>query len=50
MLAVKRKDEDAIKWLVDAGADPDRKSGDGLTARMIAKGKGPRRILDLLPE
>ena len=48
MLAVKRKDEEAIKWLVTAGADSDLESDDGTSARKIAETKGPRRLLDLL--
>jgi hypothetical protein len=48
MLAVKRKDEDAIKYLIGRGADPDKQSGDGTTARKIAESKGPRRLLTLL--
>ena len=48
MLAVKRKDEDAIKWLISVGADPDRESDDGTSARKIAENKGPKRILKLL--
>ena len=47
MLAVKRKDEDAIKWLVTAGADPDLESDDGTSARKIARTKGPKRLLEL---
>ena len=48
MLAVKRKDEDAIKLLLRCGADPDRRSDDGTSARKIAEAKGPRRISTLL--
>ena len=48
MLAVKRKDEDSIRWLVDAGADADLENEHGLSARRIAESKGPRRLLDLL--
>ena len=48
MLAVKRKDEDAIKWLIAVGADPDRESDDGTSARKIAESKGPKRIASLL--
>lgn len=48
MFAVKRKDEPAIKLLIKRGADPDRPSDDGTTARMIAETKGPRRLLALL--
>ena len=47
MLAVKRKDEDAIKLLMRCGADPDRKSEQGVTARKLAEEKGPRRISNL---
>jgi ankyrin repeat protein len=48
MLAVKRKDEDAIKLLMRSGADPDRESEQGISARKIAETKGPKRLLDLL--
>jgi hypothetical protein len=47
-LAVKRKDEDAISWLISNGANPDMKDDKGLSARKIAEEKGPRRLLDLL--
>src|SRR4030095_2078214 len=48
MLAVKRKDEDAIKWLIAAGADPDLESDSGLSARKIAQSNGPKRLAALL--
>ena len=48
MLAVKRKDEDAIKWLVTAGADPSLESDDGTSARKIAEVKGPKKLLRLI--
>ncbi len=48
MLAVKRTDEDAITFLMRNGADPDKKNGDGITARKIAETKGPKRIMKLL--
>jgi ankyrin repeat protein len=48
MMAVKRKDDDRIKWLVERGADPDRANKQGISARMIAEQKGPRRLLQLL--
>jgi ankyrin repeat protein len=48
MLAVKRKNEDAIKWLVSAAADPDLEGDDGTSARKIARMKGPKRIMELL--
>jgi len=48
MLAVKRKDEEAIKFLMKRGADPDKKSDDRTTARKIAETKGPKRIANLL--
>ena len=48
MLAVKRKDEEAIKFLMNRGADPGKKSDDGTTARKIAETKGPKRIANLL--
>jgi ankyrin repeat protein len=41
MLAVKRKDEDAIRWLIDAGADPERKHQDGMSARELASVRDP---------
>ena len=47
MLAVKRKDEDAIRWLLDAGADPDIKDDKGISATKTAETKGPRRLLNL---
>jgi ankyrin repeat protein len=48
MLAVKRKDGEAINFLKRRGADPDKEADDGTTARKIAQQKGPRRLLDLL--
>lgn len=48
MIAVKRKDEDAIGFLLDHGADPDRRNKDGISARNIAESKGPKRLLVLL--
>src|SRR5688500_2985542 len=48
MLAIKRKDEEAIKFLIKRGADPDKKSDDGTTARIIAETKGPKRLAALL--
>ena len=48
MLSVKRKDEEAIKFLMKRGADPDKKSDDASTARTIAESKGPKRLLALL--
>src|SRR5687767_9029662 len=48
MLAVKRKHEEAIKFLIKRGADPDKKSDDGTTARIIAETKGPKRLAALL--
>ncbi|HEV8592208.1 MAG TPA: ankyrin repeat domain-containing protein [Pyrinomonadaceae bacterium] len=47
MLAVKRKDEDSIRLLIGRGADPDKLNNDGLSARMIAETKGPKRLLDI---
>lgn len=47
MLAVKRKDEDAITMLISYGADADRESDNGLSARKLAEQKGPRKILRL---
>lgn len=48
MLAVKRKDEDGIKFLVSCGADADKANNDGMSARKIAEQKGPKRLLILL--
>lgn len=48
MLALKRKDETAIKMLLALGADPDKESEEGISARKLAEQKGPRRILSLL--
>jgi len=47
MIAVKRKDEDAIRFLVGRGADPTAKNADGRSARDIAESKGPKRLLTL---
>lgn len=47
MLAVKRKDEDAIKFLIERGADPDKTNDEGISARMIAERTGPKRLLNL---
>ncbi|HVF47831.1 MAG TPA: ankyrin repeat domain-containing protein [Pyrinomonadaceae bacterium] len=48
MLAVKRKDEDAIAWLLKRGADPDLVNDAGNSARTIAQTKGPKRIAERL--
>jgi ankyrin repeat protein len=48
MFAVKRKEEDTIRMLLKYGADPDKKSDEGLSARKLAEEKGPRRIANLL--
>lgn len=48
ILAIKRKDEDSIKFLMGSGADPDKAVADGVTARKIAETKGPKRVLNLL--
>jgi ankyrin repeat protein len=48
MFAVKRKEEDTITFLLRYGADPDKKSEDGLSARKLAGQKGPKRIARLL--
>ncbi len=50
MLAVKRKDEASIKWLMARGGDPDIKDGKGVSARNLAETKGPRRLLNLFPD
>jgi ankyrin repeat protein len=47
MVAVKRKDEENIKWLLANGSDPDLKDEKGMSARRIAETKAPKRILDL---
>lgn len=47
MFAVKRKDEDAIRMLLRYGADPDKESGEGMSARKLAEAKGPKRIANL---
>ena len=47
MIAVKRKDEDAIQFLRRYKADPDLKNNRGASARRIAESKGPKRLLDL---
>lgn len=47
MFAVKRKEEDTIKMLLKYGADPDKKSDEGLSARKLAEEKGPKRIARL---
>ncbi len=48
MLAIKRKDEAAIKWLITRRANPEKLNNDGLSARTVAQTKGPKRLLDLL--
>lgn len=48
MIAVRRKDEEAIKLLLSYHADPDLKNADGVSARTIAQSKGPKRIARLL--
>jgi ankyrin repeat protein len=48
MFAVKRKEEDTIRMLLKYGADPDKNSDEGLSARRLAEEKGPRRIARLL--
>ena len=48
MLAVKRKDEEAINWIMKAGADPDKQSDLGLSARSIVEINGPKRLFSLL--
>jgi ankyrin repeat protein len=47
MFAVKRKEEDTITLLLRYGADPDKESEDGMSARKLAEEKGPRRIARL---
>jgi hypothetical protein len=48
MLAVKRKDEDSIKWLISNGAGPDLEDEKGNSARTIAETMGPRRLVELM--
>jgi ankyrin repeat protein len=48
MLAVKRKDQEAIRWLIEAGGDPDQKSDQKFSARTLAELNGPKRIMTLL--
>lgn len=48
MVAVKRKDEQNIKRLMKAGANPDQLNSKGDSARSIAVSKGPKRLLYLL--
>jgi hypothetical protein len=48
MMAVKRRDEDSIKFLVSHGADADKTNKDGVSARTIVEQKGPKRLLKLL--
>lgn len=48
VIAVKRKDEDAIKLLLSRGGDPDKKNKEGFSSRTITRSKGPKRVLDLL--
>lgn len=46
--AVKRRDENTIRRLIAAGADPGVRNDQGQCARDIAAAKGPKRLLDLL--
>ena len=47
--AVKRKfDEAQIRMLLKYGADPDQKNKEGMSPRMLAETKGPRKILAIL--
>lgn len=48
MIAVKRKDEENIRRLTKAGADPNRNNKKGESARSIAQTKGPKKLLNLL--
>lgn len=48
MVAVKRKNEDAIRLLISRGADPDKQNQKGESTRSLAEIKGPKRILRLL--
>lgn len=50
MFAVKRKEEDTIRMLLRYGADPDKESEDGTSARTLAEQKGPKRILRLFDQ
>jgi hypothetical protein len=47
MFAVKRKEEDTVRLCLRYGADPDRESEDGMSARKLAEEKGPKRIARL---
>ena len=48
MFAVKRKEEDTIPMLLKFGADPDKRSEDGMSARKLAEEKGPTRLAKVL--
>lgn len=43
-MAVNRKDDALVKDLVKRGADPDKKDKNGVSPRMLAEKKGPRRV------
>lgn len=47
MFAVKRKEADTIKLLLRYGADANKKSEEGLSAKKLAGIKGPKRIARL---
>jgi ankyrin repeat protein len=47
MFAVKRKEEETVRMLLRYGADPDKEGEDAISARRLAKEKGPKRIARL---
>lgn len=47
MFGVKRKEEETIRMLLRYGADPDKESEDGMSARKLGDEKGPKRIARL---
>jgi hypothetical protein len=47
MIAVRRKDEDAVNLLLGFGADGGRENKEGLSAEKLAELKGPKRIAKL---
>ena len=48
MFAVKRKEDDTIRMLLRYGADPDKKSDEGLSARKLAEEKGTETDCELV--
>jgi ankyrin repeat protein len=47
-MAVNRKDDAMVKELVKRGADPGKKDENGISARVLAEKKGPKRVLAAL--